>query len=48
MQRKRAHVVLVGTKGPNNNSLQGYILIYYYAEEAGEIVLGTEVTRELK
>ena len=48
MQWKRAHVVLVCTKGTNNNSLQGYILVYYYAEEAGEKVLGTEVTRELK
>ena len=48
MQWKRAHVVLVCTKGTNNNSLQGYILVYYYAEEAGEIVLGIEVARELE
>ena len=48
MQWKRAHVVLVCTKGMNNNSLQGYILVYYYAEEAGEIVLGIEVARELE
>ena len=48
MQWKRAHVVLMCTKGPNNNSLQGYILVYYYAEEAGEIVLGIEVARELE
>ena len=48
MQWKRAHVVLVCTKGTNNNSLHGYILVYYYAEEAGEIVLGIEVARELK
>ena len=48
MQWKRAHVVLVCTKGPNNNSLQVYILVYYYAEEAGEIVLGIEVARELE
>ena len=48
MQWKRAHVVLVCTKGTNNNSLQGYILVYYYAEEAGEIVLGIEVGRELE
>ena len=48
MQWKRAHVVLVCTKGPNNNSLQGYILVYYYTEEAGEIVLGIEVARELE
>ena len=48
MQRKRAHVVLVYTKGTKNNSLQGYILVYYYAEEAGEIVFGIEVARELE
>ena len=48
MQWKRAHVVLVCTKGTNNNSLQGYILVYYYAEEAGEKVLGIEVARELE
>ena len=48
MQWKRAHVVLVCTKGPNNNSLHGYILVYYYAEEAGEKVLGIEVARELE
>lgn len=48
MQWKRVHVVLVCTKGTNNNSLQGYILVYYYAEEAGEIVLGIEVDRELE
>ena len=48
MQWKRAHVVLVCTKGTNNNSLQGYILVYYYAEEAGEIVFGIEVARELE
>ena len=48
MQRKRAHVVLVCTKGTNNNSLYGYVFVYYYAEEAGEIVLGIEVARELE
>ena len=48
MQWKRTHVVLVCTKGTNNNSLQGYILVYYYTEEAGEIVLSIEVARELK
>ena len=48
MQWKRAHVVLVCTKGTNNNSLYGYILVYYYAEEAGEIVFGIEVDRELE
>ena len=48
MQWKRAHVVLMCTKGTNNNSLQWYILVYYYAEEAGEIVLGIEVGRELE
>lgn len=48
MQWKRAHVVLVCTKGTNNNSLHGYILVYYYAEEAGEKVLGIEVARELE
>lgn len=48
MQWKRAHVVLMCTKGPNNNSLQGYILVYYYAEETGEIVFGIEVARELE
>lgn len=48
MQWKRAHVVLVCTKGTNNNSLQGYILVYYYAEEAGEIVLSIEVAREFE
>lgn len=48
MQWKRAHVVLVCTKGTNSNSLQGYILVYYYAEEAGEKVLGIEVARELE
>ena len=48
MQWKRVHVVLVCTKGPNNNSLQGYILVYYYTEEAGEIVLSIEVARELE
>lgn len=48
MQWKRTHVVLVCTKGTNNNSLHGYVFVYYYAEEAGEIVLGTEVARELE
>ena len=48
MQWKRAHVVLVCTKGTNNNSLQGYILVYYYAEEAGEKVFGIKVGRELE
>ena len=48
MPWKRAHVVLVCTKGTNNNSLHGYILVYYYAEEAGEKVLGIEVARELE
>lgn len=48
MQWKRAHVVLVCAKGTNNNSLYGYVFVYYYAEEAGEIVLGIEVDRELE
>ena len=48
MQRKRAHVVLVLTKGTDDNSLHGYILVYYYAEEADEKVLGIEVARELE
>ena len=48
MQRKRAHVVLVCAKGTKNNSLQGYILVYYYTEEAGEKVFGIEAARELE
>ena len=48
MQWKRAHVVLVCAKGTNNNSLYGYVFVYYYAEEAGEIVLSIEVAREFE